>query len=296
MTTYDGKRFLSEMLDSLRKQTRYIDELLIFDDGSKDGTVEFIQEYIKKYSMDNWKVYRNKENLGWEKNFIQGLCAANGDVIFPCDQDDIWHLDKIEKMVGAFEANENVWLLVSGFHAFSEKGGKMVMQLPVNTETNGMVSQVVFNEYYYQVLRPGCTMAFRKEMIPLFRSIWEAGMPHDAALWTIASLLRKLYLYNDTFIDFRRHDSNASKKSAHEFKYKINEVTRTKIINKWYRDSEYFSSEYSGLIDSCDIWCDYREKLLSGKKLRYWFKLHKYRKHYLSNKKYIGDLYYYLCK
>ena len=102
MTTYNGERFLPEMLESLRNQTRKIDELLIFDDGSTDSTVCLIENYIDKYGLENWKIRQNEINLGWEKNFVQGLNQAKGDVIFPCDQDDIWHTDKIEKMTKAF--------------------------------------------------------------------------------------------------------------------------------------------------------------------------------------------------
>ena len=85
MTTYNGERFLPEMLESLRNQTRKIDELFIFDDGSTDSTVCLIENYIDKYGLENWKIRQNEINLGWEKNFVQGLNQAKGDVIFPCD-------------------------------------------------------------------------------------------------------------------------------------------------------------------------------------------------------------------
>ena len=57
-----------------------------------------IEDYIKRYDIREWRVVVNKKNLGWEKNFTQGINAATGDIIFPCDQDDIWHLDKVKKM------------------------------------------------------------------------------------------------------------------------------------------------------------------------------------------------------
>lgn len=293
MTTYNGERFLPEMLESLRNQTRTIDELLFFDDGSTDNTVNYIKKYIKKYELKGWIIKQNKENLGWEKNFVQGLNKASGDVIFPCDQDDIWHTNKIEMMTKAFEENSDIWLLASGYHAFSEYGGKMAIQQPVRTEDRNIVSRVAFDENYYQILRPGCTMAFRKEMLPLFMENWEPGTPHDAVLWTIANLLRKLYLYNDTFIEYRRHDNNASKKISHGYKYKVNECERTARINEWYLNSTYFEQKYKKTIDKCQKWCQYRMKLLVDKKFVYWFKLFSLRKYYLTTKKYIGDVYYY---
>lgn len=293
MTTYNGERFLPDMLDSLREQTRKIDELLIFDDGSTDSTVGLIENYIDKYGLENWTIRQNKVNLGWEKNFVQGLNQAKGDAIFPCDQDDIWHTDKIEKMTKAFEDNSDIWLLVSGYHAFSENGGKMAIQQKVRTETNELISKVVFDEKYYQILRPGCTMAFRKELLPLFMINWTPGTPHDAVLWTIANLLRKLYLYDETFIEYRRHDSNASRKISHGFKYKVNECTRTLKINKWYIESGYYSQEKMKTIKLCNKWCTYRYKLLIEKRLTYWFRLWPLRNYYLTTKKYIGDLYYF---
>jgi len=296
MTTYNGKRFIKEMLDSLRNQTRSIDELLIYDDQSIDGTPQFIEEYIEEYALTGWKVIVNDTNLGWEKNFLQGLGNASGDVIYPCDQDDIWHLDKIEKMTVAFEKNPQILLLVSGFHAFSEYGGKMIVQQPVKTEMESTVSKVIFNEHYYQILRPGCTMAFRKELLPPFLENWKSGTPHDAVLWILAALLNGLYLYNDTFIEFRRHDTNASRAISHGYIYKVNEAKRTKLINSWYRKSIYYDNEKESILSACDSWCDLRIQLLKEKNWVAWFKLFKYRDYYLTPKKYVGDVYYYFCQ
>lgn len=296
MTTYNGKRFIKEMLDSLRKQTRSTDELLIYDDQSTDGTPQFIQEYIEEYSLTGWKVIVNDTNLGWEKNFLQGLGNASGDVIYPCDQDDIWHLDKIEKMTRAFEENPKILLLVSGFHAFSEYGGKMIVQQPVKTETESTISKVIFNEHYYQILRPGCTMAFRKELLPPFLENWKSGTPHDAVLWILAALLNGLYLYNDTFIEFRRHDTNASRAISHGYIYKVNEAERTKLVNGWYRKSIYYDNEKEPILSACDSWCNLRIQLLKEKNWIAWFKLFKYRDYYLTPKKYFGDVYYYFCQ
>lgn len=43
------------------------------------------------------KLFANEINLGWEKNFLQGLSNAFNDIIYSCDQDDSWHFDEIER-------------------------------------------------------------------------------------------------------------------------------------------------------------------------------------------------------
>lgn len=294
MTVYNGSKYLTQMLDSLKNQTKPIDELLIFDDCSTDSSSEMIQKYIDDNNLKNWKLLINRSNQGWERNFTNGISAATGDIIFPCDQDDIWHLDKIKRMSDAFEQNADMLLLVSGYHAFSENGGKMVAQQNVRTETNKEVSRVAFDEKYYQICRPGCTMAFRKEIMPAFRELWKEGTPHDALLWCVASIQQRLYLYNDTFIKYRRHDSNASKSISHGYEYKVNEIERTTLVNNWYLRTFSPTEKKRKIIENCTLWCDYRRKLIVDKQLLYWFRLWSLKKYYLKPKKYYGDLYYFL--
>ncbi|HHD9364138.1 TPA: glycosyltransferase, partial [Streptococcus pneumoniae] len=47
MTTYNGERYLSQQIDSIRSQTFTNWTLFIRDDGSKDKTIEVIQRYSK---------------------------------------------------------------------------------------------------------------------------------------------------------------------------------------------------------------------------------------------------------
>ena len=46
MTTYNGSNYIIKQLDSLKNQSRKIDELVICDDCSTDNTVELVNEYI----------------------------------------------------------------------------------------------------------------------------------------------------------------------------------------------------------------------------------------------------------
>ena len=99
MSSYNGLENIEEQLDSLRKQTRTPDEVLVCDDCSTDGTPELVSEYIKRHSLeDKWKVVINRENKGWRRNFMDGIRQSSGELVFTCDQDDIWRKDKLEIM------------------------------------------------------------------------------------------------------------------------------------------------------------------------------------------------------
>ena len=97
VTTYNGRKYIFEQLDSIRDQSRPADEVLILDDKSSDGTFEAVQEYIRKNHLWEWKIIANQTNIGWKRNFKKGFDLCGGDYVFPCDQDDVWHLDKIEQ-------------------------------------------------------------------------------------------------------------------------------------------------------------------------------------------------------
>lgn len=114
MTTYNGMEYIKDQLDSLANQKRKVDEVLIFDDGSNDGTIEFIENYINKNKLNNtWKLIINKENKGWRRNFVEGIWESIGDLVFPCDQDDIWHENKLETVENIMTENHQIQVLTT---------------------------------------------------------------------------------------------------------------------------------------------------------------------------------------
>ena len=101
IATYNGSAYLEEQLESLLAQTYPAIEIIASDDCSTDNTVDILLKYAATHN--NFKIIKNKTNLGYIKNFEQAMAAASGEYIAPCDQDDYWHPDKISLMVEAIE-------------------------------------------------------------------------------------------------------------------------------------------------------------------------------------------------
>lgn len=108
MTSYNGEKYISEQLESIQKQTHADWKLYVSDDGSTDKTLDIIESWVIKNSFqDRVKIYVGPKQ-GFASNFL--TLTANreieADLFFWCDQDDVWHFDKIERTIGFFTDGE----------------------------------------------------------------------------------------------------------------------------------------------------------------------------------------------
>lgn len=100
LATYNGEKYLPEMLDSLMAQTRPADKIIAIDDGSSDSTAEILEMNCTRLPM---QILRSPKNQGHRAAFAKGLEEArlqlsNDDYVALADQDDIWLADKLETL------------------------------------------------------------------------------------------------------------------------------------------------------------------------------------------------------
>ena len=95
LATFNGERFITEQLESLRTQTYQDFCCYIHDDGSDDGTVEIINLYCKRYP-DRFVFLGSDKTGGAASNFFMLMETVEAPYYLFCDQDDIWAPDKIQ--------------------------------------------------------------------------------------------------------------------------------------------------------------------------------------------------------
>lgn len=105
LCTYNGERYLEQQLDSYIRQSTQPNELVVVDDASSDSTFTILREFAERAPF-RVELHRNQSNLGVTANFEKALSLCRGDIIFPSDQDDVWHADKITKFLPAFSRPE----------------------------------------------------------------------------------------------------------------------------------------------------------------------------------------------
>lgn len=160
LATYNGKKHLEKQLDSLVNQSYDNIDIYIRDDGSKDGTVEFLQEYISK-NTSNKKFYLMDSkgiNLRCPGSFyeIARHCQPAKYYAF-CDQDDEWYPEKITWAVERLEQenNQDVLVYFSGCdYKFSD--GSFIRTSPAQD------SDLKLHEVLYYTPGSGFTMVFNE--------------------------------------------------------------------------------------------------------------------------------------
>ncbi len=212
LALYNGEKFIEKQLDTLRLQTVKPNQVVLCDDGSSDNTVNIVNEYIKKYSLgDSWKICKNPQNLGYAKNFYHAMELCDGDLIYLCDQDDIWKNDKIEKMNKVMEENPNISLLMCRGGVIGADDRELHGMMIKKAEETEKITKISVEDIIRIFDWTGMLMCVRKDFFEQRKSIIsEISAPHDFVLALSAADCEQFYVYDYVGAYHRRHSNNAA--------------------------------------------------------------------------------------
>lgn len=108
LTCYKHIRYLPEAVEGIRAQTFQDYEIIAIDDGSTDGTREWLAQ-----QPDIICIF-NTENLGTYETLNVGLRRAKGEFIAVLNDDDVWLPTKLQRQIEVMDANVNVGLVHTG--------------------------------------------------------------------------------------------------------------------------------------------------------------------------------------
>lgn len=214
MCTYNGAEYLFEQLESIRKQTRQPDEVVICDDGSTDDTRELIYAYQTEHGLtENWHLYCNSELKGYPGNFYYACSLCTGDIVFLSDQDDVWGLTKIEEMARVFE-NHPEAKAVCCKYGLIDAEGEAIRSIMAPThggrrdDSKAKACRITPQQIFRKNEWAGMAMAFRNDWYRGWSS-GDYGTPHDILIAARAAEERGFLQLDRELAWHRRHDHNA---------------------------------------------------------------------------------------
>ena len=214
LATYNGAAYLPAQLESLAEQTLQPAELVVGDDGSADGTLEILDRFAGK-SPFPVHVTRNERRLGYGDNFLATADRCSGDVVAFCDQDDVWHPDKIAVCADAIVADPSVRAVVHATELVDEELRPLAKHFPAIEATEVRTLRTA----YRWLVVPGHALVFDRALLESYE--WHARPPslnldplpramyHDEWVYFLASSTGPVAYVAQPLGLYRQHQDNA---------------------------------------------------------------------------------------
>jgi len=170
------REFIGAALEGAFAQTYRPLEIVISDDGSTDGSAEFIQEYIDAYAPPDVTITfnRNPQNIGMLANWMKIASLSHGELLVKADGDDISLPNRTEKVVSAWLADNKCAAAISNAAFRIDLNGRSLGTMPspqVNAPVGALMTwrRDCFTAFPPNVLHPRCVddMPFAKRALML---------------------------------------------------------------------------------------------------------------------------------
>jgi len=181
LASYNGLPYIEEQLASVVMQLGADDELVVSDDGSTDGTWESVSRLAA--CDPRVRATRRGGRPDVVANFAAVFAAARGDVVLPCDQDDVWLPGRVAHFREAFGRHPALLLLQTDA-ALVDRGGAVTAPSFFALRRSGPGFFRNFTRNSFQ----GCSLGFRRTLLDLALPFPRAIPMHDVWLGLLAGL------------------------------------------------------------------------------------------------------------
>lgn len=211
MSAYNGKEYIETQLESILAQTWQNLEILVRDDGSTDGTREFLSEYASAHPRVK---FYPEENIGLVQSFFRLMERSDADYIGFSDQDDFWMPEKVARAVEKVEKCSGP-ALYCGNQILVDSDLK---ELPGNDELPER--RPGFGNAVVESMCTGCTALMNRKLRDI---VIEKGIPahaiwHDWWCYLVASYLGTMIFDRNAYILYRQHGGNQLGSSRSEMR------------------------------------------------------------------------------
>jgi glycosyltransferase involved in cell wall biosynthesis len=213
LTTYNGERFLEELLASLARQTRLPDELVVHDDASDDATLDILEAFAERAPFEV-RIERAPKRRGHVAGFLRAARDCTGELVAFCDNDDVWLDEKLEVCHERVQQT-GAHLVVHTVRVVDAALGELAPRWPA-IDRPGVIPPLGLTGV--AVDAPGMAMVFRRDLLdvldpadrPPSRYVAGARMLHDEWVLFAAGAVGSIALIPEPLLLYRQHERNIS--------------------------------------------------------------------------------------
>ncbi|MBU1205384.1 MAG: glycosyltransferase family 2 protein [Proteobacteria bacterium] len=166
VVNWNGKNYLGECLESLRKQTFLDFEIIVVDNGSTDGSVEYLRSHFPECL-----IIPNTSNNGFGKGNNQGIKKAKGKYIALLNNDAQADSHWLEELLKVAEEDPRVGMVASKIYLHGS--GKVIDNVGHLMYRDGLnrgrgrleLDQGQFDAIEDVLFPSGCAALYRRAML-----------------------------------------------------------------------------------------------------------------------------------
>lgn len=248
LATYNGEKYIGEMIESILAQDYTDWQLVLSDDQSKDGTVAILEDYAGKYP-DRITHYRSGLHFGNAQGHFLHLLNQFPDApyIMFCDQDDVWHNQKVSATLKKMQEIEKPGTPALVHTDLRVVDGQLREMDPSFLGYSGLSGdRVELKHLLVQNVVTGCTMMINRTLAELANAHMPEGkiLMHDWWLALIAASMGTVGFLNQATIDYRQHGNNTvGAKDTRSLSYILKKIRNDgvrKAMEATYAQAEVF--------------------------------------------------------
>jgi len=212
ITTFNGETNILDQLSSIYNQTVLPDEVVVFDDCSTDKTTSLVSDFIQRNSLTSkWKIVINEKRMGIRNNFLLNTIKLEGDLIFYCDQDDLWMPSKIQDIKYVYEHNDDFDVVCHNTIGFVDITNKSVKR-HYKIKNSDKLDRVCTIKQIHYGFAPAHAMSMKRSFFELhFQQLSISKAALDLSIALIAASQCKYAILHKVLVKHRIHLNNSSK-------------------------------------------------------------------------------------
>lgn len=264
---YNHEKYVVQAIESIVNQSYQNIQLIVIDDGSKDGCPGILQQLSKEYGF----FYEQQNNEGLAATLNKAITNyVNGKYISICASDDFFEADKIKKQVAYMEYHPSYGMCHGKCKVVDENGKRLNRDRSVNWKSGRVFKEI----FFFEMVICAPSVMIRKKVFDDIGMYNPNIYIEDWYMWLKISKKYKIGFIDEYLTYYRSHDNNISSN-----RLRMTEATE-QIFDLW-EDDAYYEKAYAkwAVLNFRYLASDYKRK-----SLRYaWVsKKYFYKKEYLK--------------